>query len=219
MGIADPGEVDLRALALHPGEAVAQGRRRRHLGESEQFPEGHAVAHLRRPVTSSVARAGSSPNLATSASRRSSGAASCRSARSSARQLGLERARRASRRAGAGRPPAPRGPRRSARRTRAGRRPGRGGARRGRAPRARATVCAIDCGRMRAPAARSLTLCGPSRSSRPSTVPWGSGKPCSTRRRRTSWPSDTRSSAGERRLSSAMRRVSYTTGKLYRLPV
>ncbi len=48
------------------------------------------------------------------------------------------------------------------------------------------TVCAIDCGRTRSEAARSLTLRGPSRSRRPSTLPWEIGKPCSARRRRIS---------------------------------
>ena len=33
-------------------------------------------------------------------------------------------------------------------------------------------------------------LCGPSRSSAPSTAPWPSGKPCSARTRRKIWPSD-----------------------------
>jgi hypothetical protein len=43
------------------------------------------------------------------------------------------------------------------------------------APSRSRTVCAIDCGRIRSAAARSLVLAGPSRSSRPSTAIWPSG--------------------------------------------
>jgi hypothetical protein len=39
-------EVDVRVLAPDPREAVAQRRRRQELGEAEQLPEAHAVAHL-----------------------------------------------------------------------------------------------------------------------------------------------------------------------------
>ena len=40
-------QVDLRALALDPREAVGQYGRRGHLGEAEQFPEGDALADER----------------------------------------------------------------------------------------------------------------------------------------------------------------------------
>ena len=44
--LLDRDQVDLRALALDPGEAVAQQRRRGHLGEAEQRPERDAVSDL-----------------------------------------------------------------------------------------------------------------------------------------------------------------------------
>src|SRR6476620_9453126 len=58
-----------------------------------------------------------------------------------------------------------------------------------------ATVLAIDWGRTRSSAARSLMDAGPSRSSRPSTVTWLSVRSRrSSRRRRISWPITTRRS-------------------------
>ena len=92
---------------------------------------------------------------------------------------------------------------RSARRTGGGRRPGPGGARRGRASSRSRTVCAIDCGRMRSAAARSLMLAGPSRSRRLSTASWPIGGPGSARSRRTTRPTVSRrswASCGGRRL-------------------
>ena len=56
------------------------------------------------------------------------------------------------------------------------------------------TVCAIDCGRIRSAAARSLMLAGPSRSRRPSTASWPTGGPGSARSRRTRRPTVSRSS-------------------------
>ena len=66
--------------------------------------------------------------------------------------------------------------RRSARRRRGGRRAGSGRRETSPASSSSRTVCAIDCGRIRSAAARSLTLAGPSRSSRPSTASCGDGR-------------------------------------------
>ena len=64
----------------------------------------------------------------------------------------------------------------SARRTSAARPAGRGGATTRPASSRSRTVCAIDCGRMRSAAARSLMLAGPSRSRRPSTASCANGR-------------------------------------------
>ena len=79
------------------------------------------------------------------------------------------------------------------------------------------TVWAIDCGRIFAPAARSLMLCGPSRSSAPSAAPWPIGNPCSARTRRKIWPSATRSSAASSPMFSVLVHQEDCTGYLYTL--
>src|SRR6478672_11767312 len=69
------------------------------------------------------------------------------------------------------------------------------------------TVCAMDCGRMRSPAARSLVLAGPSRSRRPSTAIWPTGGwPPSARTRRMTRPRVSRNSWAMGADSTAMRR-------------
>ena len=88
------------------------------------------------------------------------------------------------------------------------RRPSSGSGRRETSPAASRsrTVCAIDCGRIRSAAARSLVLAGPSRSSRPRTVSWATGgSPGSARSLRTSRPSVSRSSCASGTVSTHAR--------------
>src|SRR4051794_3875172 len=56
---------------------------------------------------------------------------------------------------------------------------------------------------MRAPAARSPTVCGPSRCRRPRTIAWVSGNDVSARIRRVIWPSETRRSEASSSMSSS----------------
>ena len=77
------------------------------------------------------------------------------------------------------------------------------GARSGRRPRGRRSSGSSTAGaRARRPPDRRST-CVPSRSRRPSTAPCESGKRCSARRRRISWPSTMRSSLARRVVSTA----------------